>query len=236
MIKESNPNAYIRDYVTGEGADGWKFKDKAEALYDMSDVFRHYFFSPRDKAQHSIPNLVLAFPEMDHRALAAYRLVPNALGLSYEISLNAMYIGRPLWELCESLLHEMVHLYQEETPGLKKCVNGYHNTQFVDIGEEIGLHPLPIVGAHWKPADGQFERLMDRYIILKPKHAEGEFAKPEDKSKEAWWDKDRGKSKGRSTLFKFSCNCNPPFNIRTGRSNLTAMCLACNGQFQSDGS
>lgn len=29
---EHNPNVYIRDYVTGEGADGWKFKDKAEAL------------------------------------------------------------------------------------------------------------------------------------------------------------------------------------------------------------
>ena len=105
MTKETNPNAYIRDYVTGEGADGWKFKDKAEALYDMSDVFRHYFFSPGDETQQAIPNLVLAFPEMDHRALAAYRLVPNALGLSYEISLNAVYIDRPLWELCESLLH-----------------------------------------------------------------------------------------------------------------------------------
>jgi hypothetical protein len=234
MTPETNPNTHIRDYVTGEGTDGWKFKDKAVALYEMADVFRHYLFSPRDDTQHPIPNLVIAIPELDHRTLAHYRLVPNALGLSYEIALNALYIQRPLWELCESLLHEMVHLYQEETPGLKKCVGGYHNMQFVDICEEAGLHPVPIVGAHWKPADGQFERMMDRCGIGKPGHAEGEFVKPDSKSKDAWWDTDRGTTKGRSTLFKFSCGCHPPFNIRTGRSSLTALCLACNEQFHPE--
>ena len=33
----------------------------------------------------------------------------------------------------------MVHLFQETTPGMESCKNGYHNVQFVAVANEIGL-------------------------------------------------------------------------------------------------
>ncbi len=230
---DADPNSAIRDYVTSDKVNGWKHKQMADRCYEMSDIFKMYFFSPKDETQPVIPNLVLAFPELNVRTLAQYRLVPNALGLSYEVSLNSLYLNRPEWEIYESLLHELVHLFQESTPGFGTCKNGYHSSAFVDICEQVGLHPLPIFGAHWKPADGAFERLMDLCGVLKPAHAYGDFKKPEDKKEkgENWFDKDRGKKKGSSTLKLYTCECDPPFKLRVGRDNLTALCLACQSPF-----
>ena len=76
---------------------------------------------------------------------------------------------------------------------------------------------------------------MDRYIILKPKHAEGQFVKPDGKGKDAWWDKDRGKVKGKSTLVKYvseRCTKNLPCSFRAGRRDLLVKCIECEGEFK----
>lgn len=80
--------------------------------------------------------------------MASYRVVSNANGLPYEVIYNEHDLNRPQCEVLETLLHEMVHLYQENTPGLAPCKDGYHNAQAVLICEEIGLHPPP---GKWRP-------------------------------------------------------------------------------------
>ena len=154
------------------------------------------------------------------------------------IGFNEHYISRPLWETLETMVHEMIHLYQENTPGLQPCKHGYHNTQFVEIAEEIGLHPLLGIGAHWLPATGQFARLMARYGVERPKHAERDFAKPDGKKAPYWWDGDRhggDKPKGKSTLILYICpDCTrQPMGckIRSGRADLDIKCNRCGGTF-----
>jgi len=135
-----DPNKYIRKYVE-KGATNWEHQSIAQELYQWADVFRLYFFKPKADHQPEIPNLLVGIEPMRVDVLAGYHLKENAIGLPYEITFDARYIRRPLWELLETELHEMVHLYQENTPGLMPCKGGYHNAQFVLICEELGLHP-----------------------------------------------------------------------------------------------
>ena len=134
--------------------------------------------------------------------LAYYRLKENAVGLPYEICFNEHYVGRPLWSTLEILVHEMIHLYQENTRGLQPCKNGYHNLQFCEIAEDIGLYPILGAGAHWRPAAGQFARLMQRFGVDRPIEADRDFPKPDGQGKPPdWRDEGKGKPKGKSTLI-----------------------------------
>lgn len=58
----------------------------------------------------------------------------------YEINICAEYLDRPLEEICATLLHEMVHLFNLQR-GVKDCSrNGYyHNKQFKKTAEAHGL-------------------------------------------------------------------------------------------------
>ncbi len=230
MATETNPNGYIRGYVEDEARE-WEHRQMAQTLYEWADVFRYYFFAARDMPQRGLPQPLIAIESMRVEILAAYRVKENPNGLPYEIIMNSRYLDRPMWETLESELHEMVHLFQETTPGMESCKNGYHNAQFVAIANEIGLYPRIGSGAHWRPADGQFERLMERYLVSKPEHAQGDFGAPPQDKKKAWWDDDRGKKKGSSTLRLYVCGCTPPFKVRTGRADLAAICLRCEQPF-----
>lgn len=58
----------------------------------------------------------------------------------YEINVCAEYLCRPFEQVCETLLHEMVHLYDIQT-GVKDTSRGgtYHNRNFKKAAEEHGL-------------------------------------------------------------------------------------------------
>lgn len=204
-------------------------------LYELAGVFQHYFFAPRDEVQETLPQPLVAVGALRHDVLGAYRLVPNANGLPYEIILNERWIDRPDWEIAETLLHEMVHLFQEGV--LKTGARPpYHNQAFVQVAEEIGIHPKLGEGYHLRPADGQFARLMARLGIERPDHvktAGADFVLPP--GAKSWWDDDRkktGKAKGTSTLRLYVCECEPPHRIRVGEKNLAALCLECRGIFK----
>lgn len=226
MSTERNPNGYIRGFVEEDG-NGWKYRQTAADLYQWTDVFRYYFFAASQDGQTGLAQPLLAIEEMRHDVYAAYRLTQNPNGLPYEILMNARWLSRPHWEIYETLLHEMVHLYQETTEGMEKCKGGYHNKQFVEICNSMGLWPRLGHGSHWRPADGQYERLMERYGIPKPESAQGDFGDKPDKGKGSWWDVGGVKTKGSSTLRLYICSCEPPFKVRSGRPNLAAVCLNC---------
>lgn len=59
----------------------------------------------------------------------------------FEINICAEYLGRPIDEVCGTLLHEMVHLYNLES-GIQDCSRGgyYHNTNFKDAAKAHGLN------------------------------------------------------------------------------------------------
>lgn len=173
--------------------------------------------------------------------LGAFRLTPNGNGLPYEILVNEVWADRPLYELSETMLHEQLHMCRVEVT--KEDPRGnYHSKGFVRDAEQMGLHPKLNKGYHLRPADGQFQGLMERLGIDKPEYAKslptdgsgGIILPPGVKN---WFDIDRGRKtggriKGESTLKKWSCECEPPQSVRVGKSRLAAICLDCGSTFK----
>lgn len=232
---EREPHKAIREWVENGGAKKWKHSDLARELYAMSTVMRMYWFERKEEGQYEMPQPLVAIDKMRVETLAAYHLVENPLGLKYQITLNERYVARPKYSIFESLAHEMVHLYMEENPDPKapKCKTaGYHLKEFVEVCEQIGLHPRLGSGAHWRIADGQFAKLMERVGVEKPE--ESSEVPPEDK-KTNWWNSGT-KTRGSSTLILYtnlSCLKKPICKIRSGRSDLHIICGDCLGEFQA---
>ena len=189
-----------------------------------------------------MPDPVISFEKMRIEVLAAYTSVRNPQGLLDEITLNAVHFvpdttaAKPHlvwrygeWGLLETLLHEQVHLWQQNFGKYPiKPGRAYHNAEFVAKCESLGLHPRLGIGAHWKLADGVFAAIMQEHGIARPDV--GEVG--EDHQRWDWWDLLdflAGKEqKGRSTLAKWNCGCQV---VRVGTKEFYAQCLRCGGLF-----
>lgn len=160
-----------------------KDQQSVRDLRSMSNVMLFYFFSRNEPTQHLTPPPTVKISQLPEWILACYNLVlEESQDVQYQITMNSIYLELPLWEQYEILAHELVHVYQENHPGLPKW-RGHHDKTFISISEEIGLHPLES-GAHWSMADGQFEKLMKRYSIKRP--ISPSFAVTVSKRK-TWW-------------------------------------------------
>ena len=158
---------------------------------------------------------IIAFENLRNKnTLAAFRLTRNPEGMKNEIIMNTgHYIdqdGKKVWEYgrwaqLESLLHEQVHEWQQvfgNDPVQLKRV--YHNKEFVEKCEGLGLHPKLGEGYHLKLADGPFALLMKELGIEPPNLEE----KPDDTNIDwfKWLLDYFGKErKGTSTLTKWEC-------------------------------
>lgn len=59
-----------------------------------------------------------------------------------ELAMNPDYFGgRSLADTLSTLVHEMVHVWQYHTPGVKKCRGGYHDRVWGEKMELVGLMP-----------------------------------------------------------------------------------------------
>jgi len=163
-----------------ETAEGWAFRDEAQHLYGMASSFKDRFLDPVARVDRGrLPEPVISFDRFNAKALAAYTLNRNPQGLLDEITFNtAHYIkseeGTPIWKFglwaqYETLLHEQVHLWQQnfgDNP--VKPGRAYHNREFVDKCESLGLHPKLGPGYHIAPADGVFAVYMAELGIEPP--------------------------------------------------------------------
>jgi hypothetical protein len=69
----------------------------------------------------------------------------------------------------------------------------------------LGLHPLPVVGAHYAVADGVFAQLMDELGLPRPEDVPRiDWTKAGGKPLKRDWFRPE-KEKGRSTLHKYVC-------------------------------
>lgn len=231
MIEAQTPNRSIKEFVQNGEMEGWDFKDLAQDLYNAEEIFRYYFFSPNSSDDYQMPQTVLGFTKDHIGTLAHYKLLPNEVGLRYQITFNTIHLDRPVWSIYETLLHEMTHLWVEENPNVLRPAKG-HSSYFSAVCNEMGLYPRVGTGVHWKGADGQFERLMDRWTVLKPDEAYRVV--PKDRPKENWWDIGP-RPKGISTLTLYTCDtCEKPnlCKLRSGKKDLEISCRTCQGTFK----
>ena len=219
-LDHSSPHEAIRRHV--EAAKDWEWHKIATELYRWSDRFSDRFFD------REMPDIVLSFERLNVRILAGYTLKRNPQGLLYEITFNTRHLERPLWETLETLMHEYIHLWQQNY-GQHPVSRNYHNREFVGRCERIGLHPAIGSGVHLRPADGAFAEFLKAYTVPEPPPlAEPKFG-PKGKPLD-WWTtpEDRRRRRGRSTLAKWSCGCQ---NARVGAKDFQARCLKCGRVF-----
>lgn len=215
----SSPHEAIRQHV--EGAQDWEWRPIATALYQWTDRFSDRFF------ERQMPDAVLGFERMDVRILAAYTLKRNPQGLLYEISFNTCHLDRPLWETLETLMHEYMHLWQQNM-GEHPVERNYHNQEFVARCEALGLHVAIGSGVHTKPASGVFAEFLKAYGVEEPSVMDAIILDDRGRPLDWWFDPADREHKGRSTLSKWSCGCQ---NVRVGTKEFYACCTRCGHAF-----
>lgn len=228
MSKEGTPINYFDPKPeirkNAENAKDWVYREEALYLYGMAVLFKDRFLDPVLHTNRGrLPDPVISFDDLrNQKTLAAYTLHRNPQGLLDEITFNTTHYteeeGKKVWAWgrwaqLETLLHEQVHLWQENFGEHKhKPGRVAHDKEFVEKCESLGLHPMPVVGCHTAVADGVFAGLMAELGILRPDDVPRTGG---DKSKIDWFRPD--KKKGKSTLHKWVCpECG--FKARVGVS------------------
>ena len=217
-IEIVNPQPEVRK--NAEAAKDWAFAEEAAYLYRMAIVFKNRFLDPVLLTDRNrLPDPVISFANLRNKnTLAAYTLVRNPQGLLYEITMNSEHYvdeekgGKKIkqwsfgkWAQLETLLHEQVHLWQQNF-GTDPVRPGrvYHNKEFVEKCESLGLHPMPGVGCHTRRADGNFSILMKELGVKPPDLSEIPDELDSDWFK--WFLDSLGKGrKGTSSLHKWTC-------------------------------
>jgi hypothetical protein len=192
----------------------WKFSNLSEQLYIWFDRFNERFFN------NVLKPPVISFEKTSSRTLGHYVIGRNAFGLKWNININRQYVGSDLASTLATLLHEAIHLWQEEF-GKKKGKrnrNNYHNVEFRTKAKLIGI-PCNNYGVTLHYQDPFVSLLRDHGVSVKCKvstvvesekiHIEPTF--------------------GRSKLKKWSCGCT---NVRVAVADFRAKCLKCNNEFQ----
>jgi len=208
LIENFDPKPAVKK--NAEIARDWEYSEEAQNLYGMAVLFKDRFLDPilltdRDR----LPDPVISFSDKrNKKVLASYTLHRNPQGLLDEITFNTAHYkeeeGKPVWvwgrwAQMETLLHEQVHLWQENFGEHKhKPGRVAHDKEFVAKCESLGLHPTPIVGSHYQVADGVFAELMRELGIQRPNDVPRAAG-----SKKDWFRPQP--EKGRSTLHKWVC-------------------------------
>ena len=251
LIDPANPYPEVRK--NAEKARDWEYREEAEFLYRMANLFKDRFLDPVLLTDRNrLPDPVISFNNLRNKnTLASYTLVRNPQGLLYEITFNTEHyikiddkkvwsFGK--WAQLETLLHEQVHLWQQNF-GKDPVKPGrpYHNKEFIDKCESLGLHPKLGEGYHLKLADGLFDLLMQELGIEKPDLT----AKPDELDLDwfKWLLDFLGKArKGTSSLHKWTCpecGLNARFGIKGNPEILHDPCSRKKGEkvffVQADG-
>ncbi|MBI5954439.1 MAG: hypothetical protein HY865_22510 [Chloroflexi bacterium] len=233
-LTDFDPKPEIRR--NAENARDWEYHEEAQYLYNMAVLFKDRFLDPvllTDRRR--LPDPVISFDDMrNNKVLATYTLRRNPQGLLDEITFNTVHYkeddklvwswGR--WAQLETLLHEQIHLWQENFGEHKhKPGRVAHDKEFVAKCESLGLHPMPVVGCHMQVADGPFAQLMKELGIPRPNDVPRTGKPP----KADWFRPD--KEKGRSTLTKYECGCGQ--KIRVGKKDWPgATCKSCGEDYK----
>ncbi len=140
-----------------------------------------------------------------------------------EIAMNPMHFEtRTVTEILSTLVHEMVHLWQAHFG--KPSRSAYHNAQWGDKMEQIGLMPSD-TGQEGGKRTGQ---QMTHYIITNGPYATAVAELLATGLKITWMDRANDKKKASAARIKYHCDmCNS--NV-WGKAGLAIMCMACDNE------
>ncbi|MAT72879.1 MAG: hypothetical protein CMJ58_25645 [Planctomycetaceae bacterium] len=165
-----------------------------------------------------VDEYAIGIARLAENRLGQYRPGTNALGLKAEIIISEQHIRRCVdageeWRVFGTLLHELDHAWQEVHGNPSKAP--YHNVQFRMRAAEQGLLVDEQGCTQYDPGSPFFDVLEREGIPFPPIPEPKRYAR----------------KKGKSTLAKWICACDPPQIVRVGKAELAAKCLRCNSMF-----
>lgn len=218
IIDRNKTREAIRNHQEGIN---WEYKDEATRLYALAQEMDRRFFNGLVYPDGTkVPTPVIAFEDLRNKnTLAHYSLFPDEFGIIGKITFNTAWYtevdGKKEWDLGrysqgETLCHEYMHLYQQIGRGKdpynqKKHGRVFHNREFVELCERLGIHPELVTGVHTRIAtiDSPIDVLLREMGIKRPDGADQ--VPQEHKKNWASWIIGKDKKKGKSTLNKWIC-------------------------------
>jgi len=159
-----------------------------------------------------IPEVVLCIDWLPRTRYGHFRCGHNGFGLRGEIAINARYLTgeRQLWEVLGTLLHELLHGWQQAhgTPGKRN----HHNREFRDKARELGLI-VDRRGVTGYASTSPFKDLLRQYGV---EVSDAEIV-PQVRV-----------VAGKSKLKKWSCGCT---NVWVAMQGFQGRCLKCGNDF-----
>lgn len=145
-----------------------------------------------------------------------------------EIALTPETLDRSDKEILSTLVHEMVHLWQY-TSG-KPSRNAYHNKEWADMMEEIGLHPTHNGQWDGKPTGQKVTHL----IVEGHRFDTSASAFLEDRKVIQWFGVQQGKKEAKNkNKVLYTCGCNPVVKV-WGKAGLLIACELCEQTFTEE--
>lgn len=183
----------------------WDMRELLTELHRWAAIFNATF-------SLNVPAYALCIDWLSRRRLGHFRPGHNAFGLEGEIAINRRHLaGREFWQVLGTLLHELLHAWQEVHG--KPGKNNYHNKQFRDKAQSYGLIIDEVGHTQYEPKSAFFE-LLENYGVQIPAVPGPAVAVKREKSKlKLWW-----------------CGCT---RVRVAVNHFHAVCLNsdCGGKF-----
>src|SRR5262249_49745415 len=111
-------------------AESWTYRELMEECHRWIGIFDDAFAL-------RVPEISLGVDRLRSTCFGHFRRGHNAFGLKGEIVLNERHLRRPGWQILGTLLHEMLHGWQQAhgRPGRRN----HHNKEFRAKAESLGL-------------------------------------------------------------------------------------------------
>jgi hypothetical protein len=145
-------NLALRDHE--RGTSDWPWAQLVCTLHEWTERFTFEF-----KLDVAVP--VIQVEAIPFRTLGTYRRGRNGFALRDEITINARHVNRPLSRLLATLLHELLHQWQEVHGRPSK--RNHHNNEFRKKARSLGLVVNSRGETHITP--GPFTDLLKRYDL-----------------------------------------------------------------------
>ncbi len=165
-----------------------------------------------------IPTPMLTFEKTRVNTLGSHRTRSDNGTARGQINLNGLHLDRPLWSILNTLLHEIVHLWEHTyVDAERRTKNWYHSKAFREKMLKIGII-TDTKGCHIAVTD-PFVFFLKKHGVEVPLPANGDGTVQLPPLM---------KTKGQSKLKKWSCGCT---NVRVAVRNFQARCLKCQNRF-----
>ena len=140
---------------------------------------------------------------------------------TYEIALTSEYLNRDYFDIMETLLHEMVHVFNLYS-GVTDCsVRGKHNERYKVIAESIGLivEEAPRIGFAVTSLSDELKTIVDELEIDRFVFNMYRYVPPKEK-----------KTRVIKPIYKYSCpNCGE--QIKSNSTGLLIECKNCEAEY-----